>query len=93
IENFGEQFQVANRLADGNAELMSVDDAGEIPPICLPSVRDRQEIFVLSEENAAERCGSIQKPVVAELPRAIFFRGDDIDAALAKPTVIGPGTH
>jgi hypothetical protein len=52
VEDIGNQLQIANGLANGNTELVSVDDAGESRACLQTPMRDFQQILVLSWLNS-----------------------------------------
>src|SRR5271157_1997351 len=54
VEDFGNQLQIANGLANGNTELVRVHDARESRACLQAPMRDRQQILVLAEKNAAK---------------------------------------
>jgi len=54
VEDFGNQLQIENGLANGNTELVRVHDASESRACLQTPVRDYQQILVLAEKHAAK---------------------------------------
>ena len=60
ITALGDQFQVLHALADGDAELMGVDDAGKGNANSLSGRGFDQEIFIAGEQHAAKLPGTVE---------------------------------
>jgi hypothetical protein len=54
VENSGNQLQIADGLADGNTELVSVHHPSESRGCLQTPMRDCQQILVLAEKDAAK---------------------------------------
>jgi len=54
VEDFGNQLQIANGLANGNTELVRVYDSRESRASLQTPMRDCQQILVLAEKHAAK---------------------------------------
>ena len=85
IINPGDQFEVADRLADSQIQLVAIDQPGKGSIPVLPLVDDCQQVIVLGKENAAELGGPIEQAVVVPGRGSIVLAGQDVDPPPTEP--------
>ncbi len=75
LQDLCHQPQVVDALANGDAQLVRVNNAGKYRARSLPLRAFVQKILVPREQHAIQRQGSIEQRRVQEAPAAIFLRG------------------
>jgi len=85
IVHLRDQCQVADRLADRQVELMTVNQPGKRVPRALMTVCDRQQVVVLTEEHPAQ-CGCpLQEMLIIPGLGSVLPTREDVDSPLAQP--------
>ena len=80
----GDQFEFDDKLPHRQTVLVNIDHARERPLCREPTIGNRQEIFVVREENATEVVSPLKKRLVVQLGRAIVVGRQNVHAALPQ---------
>lgn len=80
----GDEFEVADILADGAVKLMAEGESGKIPGGALPVFGQGLEADVLREENTSQSRAAGEEIGIVKLRRAVFLRGEKVHAPAAK---------
>ena len=76
-------FQFPDALADGDPELMCVDDPGEGLTALLAAHRPSNQVVVATEEHAPRGRRTIRKLGIGQTARAVLARRQHVDPAPA----------
>ena len=88
----GEQLQVRDGPADGDAELVGVNDPGERLTTPLAPGRLGQQVFILAEQHATELGGAVQQGPVFQLRCVVDLSGQNIHFTKQQSPVMVAGT-
>ena len=58
--HLGHQFEIMDTLANGDADLVSINHSGKRLAFLLTDTGNRQQIRVLREEHSVERSGALE---------------------------------
>lgn len=59
--DLGDQLEIVDTRANGDLQLVTIDDASEIDPLDLATLGFRQKVIVLGEESSLKLRGSIEQ--------------------------------
>ena len=77
----GQNLQIVDGPPDGDAKLVSVDDASKGLPASLSPGRLGQQVFVLTEKYSTQRRGSVEEVRVFQPRRSIKLRGQHVHSS------------
>lgn len=86
----GDEFDVSHRLADGDLELVCVDDSRKWLSSRPPVGCQFEKVGVAREYDSLQRCRAFQNPFVGPVCRAVFVGREDVDPQ--TPQTEGDGT-
>lgn len=84
------QLQVSDALADGNPQLVGIDQTGEVSAASLPSRRLAEQIDVLGHQDASQRARAVQESRIREGGCLVFLGRQNVDAPETKAVSDGP---
>lgn len=90
LTDFGDQLKIADTCANGDLQLVAIDDATETNSFKLATSGFRQKIIVLGEEDSLKMRGSSEQLRIGQLVRAILERRHDVDTASSQALRDGP---
>lgn len=79
--NLGENFQIIDRAANRNPELVGENDTTKVQSDPLPPGRLGQQVLILAHEHAAKLRGSVEKFRVFQARRPIDLGGQHVHIA------------
>lgn len=89
---FRDQFEVLDAAANGDAELVRLNQPGERPAAALAQRRFREKVFVPAEHHAPQFARAVEQICVVEPGRAVRLGGENTNATGEQRPRDGAGT-